>query len=259
MSLDTATLVLSGDVLLTTFAKAIGHFHSLLTGLSTDAGSPEIEWVIDALERSSTLATVRGVGDPARVTRVVEEYVRVGDALEGGAPLTKYSPRVRRAASGLRAIPGGKVESVRFETAEREVILRPERPGMEPPTLRVAGPESMMGVPRAAYGAIEGRVQTLTSRGGLRFTLYDLLHDRAVSCYLKEGYEDIMRDAWGKVALVKGWVSRDPHTGRPLTIRQVTTVRVHSESRATFRDARGALPAAGGELPEHVIRRLRDA
>ena len=259
MTSDTVTLVLSGDVPLDSFAHAIARFHSLIRGLSADAGSPELEWMIDDLERSSTIATARGIGAPDRVAAVVRAYEVVGEDLAVGNAMDRYSRRVRRAALGLRALVGGKIEAVRFETAAREAIIRQAGDlGSQGPLPAVPG-DRLPPVSRSAYGAVEGRVQTLSNRGGLRFTLFDLLHDRAVSCYLKEGYEDIMRNAWGRVAAVAGWISRDPATGRPTTVRHVTTVHIRPESSATYRDARGALPSVTGELPEHVIRRLRDA
>lgn len=254
MRLDTVTIVLSGDVPLTAFAKAIARFDALVRGLSADAGGPDLEWVIDDLERSSALATARGVGEPERVAQVVQAYGKVGKDLEGDVSLAPYSRRVRIAALGLRAIVGGKVESIRLENAERDAIIR-----AVPSPLRVVTAEEIPRPTAAAYGAIEGRVQTLSNRGGLRFTLYDLLHDRAVSCYLQEGHEEIMRDAWGKVAVMEGWVSRDPLTGRPITIRQVSTVRVMPESKGSYRDARGVSPPKTDLLPEHAIRRLRNA
>jgi hypothetical protein len=259
MKSDTVTLVLSGDVPLGSFARAIARFHSLILGLSVDAGSPELEWVIDDLERSSTIATARGIGAPDRIAAVVRAYEGVGEDLAAGKLMDRYSRRVRRAALGLRAIAGGKIEAVRFETAAREAIIRraSDSTGRQP--VASASRDLVAPVSQTAYGAIEGRVQTLSNRGGLRFTLFDLLHDRAVSCYLKEGYEEIMRNAWGRVAAVAGWISRDLETGRPTTIRQVTTVRIRPEPSGTFRDARGALSSVTGELPEHVIRRLRDA
>ena len=259
MKSDTVTLVLSGDVPLGSFARAIARFHSLILGLSVDAGSPELEWVIDDLERSSTIATARGIGAPDRIAAVVRAYEGVGEDLAAGKLMDRYSRRVRRAALGLSAIAGGKIEAVRFETAAREAIIRraSDSTGRQP--VASASRDLVAPVSQTAYGAIEGRVQTLSNRGGLRFTLFDLLHDRAVSCYLKEGYEEIMRNAWGRVAAVAGWISRDLETGRPTTIRQVTTVRIRPEPSGTFRDARGALSSVTGELPEHVIRRLRDA
>lgn len=256
---DTVTLVLSGDVPLASFARAIARFHSLIRGLSADAGSPDLEWVIDALERSSTIATARGIGAPDRVSAVVRAYEVVGEDLATGNTMDRYSRRVKRSALGLRALVGGKIEAVRFETAGRESIIRQVGDLHSQPLVSGAPRDRVAAVSRSAYGAVEGRVQTLSNRGSLRFTLFDLLHDGAVSCYLKEGYEDIMRNAWGRVAAVAGWISRDAETGRPTTVRQVTAVRIRPESSATYRDARGALSGVTGELPEHVIRRLRDA
>jgi hypothetical protein len=254
MRLDSVTIVLAGDVPLTAFAKAITRFDALVRGLSGEVGAPELEWVIEDLERSSALATVRGVGDPERVTQVVQAYGKLGKSLEGNVPLDSHSRAVRIAAHGLRAILGGRVESIRLETAEGDATIRAASP-----TLRLVTPGEVSRPMVAAYGAIEGRVQTLSNRGGLRFTLYDLLHDRAVSCYLQEGHEEIMRDAWGKVAAVGGWISRDPLTGRPTTIRQVTTVRVVPELKVSYRDARSVSPPKTDLLPEHAIRRLRNA
>ena len=112
-----------------------------------------------------------------------------------------------------------------------------------------------------AYGSVEGRVQTLTSRGGLRFVLYDSLFGRAVYCYLQAGGEDLMRGAWDRRAVVEGWVSREPVTGRPVSVRQVTAVRLLDEiEHGQFRKARGAVPPVEGRPPpEDTVRMLRDA
>jgi hypothetical protein len=116
-------------------------------------------------------------------------------------------------------------------------------------------------VPTAdSYGAITGRVQTLTNRGGLRFALYDTLHDRAVSCYLAEGHESIMRDMWGRLASVEGLIRRDPITGRPLTIRDIRQIEPLPEHAPQALEAvRGISPSPQGLRAEDAIRRLRDA
>ena len=114
---------------------------------------------------------------------------------------------------------------------------------------------------RTALGAVEGRVQTLTERKSLRFTLYDGLHDRAVSCYVREDQQEVMRDWWGKRAIVEGEVSRDIESGRPIAVRKITRVQVLSEvERGSYLSARGVAPMKpGSPLPEEVIRWLRDA
>ena len=113
----------------------------------------------------------------------------------------------------------------------------------------------------SAYGAVEGRIETLTRRKGLRFTLYDTLNDKAVSCYLEEGHEVLMRGAWGRRAIVEGWVGRDPVTGRPLTIRRVRHIEILSDAESgTYRRARGVVPVgADGLSAEDAVRRVRNS
>jgi hypothetical protein len=258
MRLDTITLVLSGEVVLEDFAAGLSRLSDLVDALATETRAAGVTWIIDDLEKSSALATIRGIGETNSVERVVRAYAEVGAAMEEGRPIP-YSGPVLAAATGLRAILGPRVESIRFETPEREATIRagPQR-GEEvtPETDR----QSLAARPApAAYGAVEGRVQTLSNRGSLRFTLYDLLHDKAVSCYLREGHESIMRDAWGHLATVEGWVSRDPLDGRPVAVRQITKVTVKPEPTGSYRDARGVAPSLSGLLPEQAIRRLRNA
>jgi hypothetical protein len=114
---------------------------------------------------------------------------------------------------------------------------------------------------RGAYGAVTGRVQTVTDRNRLRFIVYDHVHDRAVSCYLVEGHEDLMREMWGREAHVEGWITRDPESGRPLSVRKVTHVTPITKAEPQdYIRARGVVPLnPAGAKPEETIRRLRDA
>jgi hypothetical protein len=264
MALDTVTLALSGEVSLALFANAVKRFVALVEGIAADAAASDVKWVVDELSAGSLLAVARGIGATEKVERCVRTYGEVGVALERGDPLMRFSPRIRTAAYALRRIPGGEVDHVRLETPEREAIIRRDtgrrvgRAGL----VRVTQPPLDTGIrpATAAFGAIEGRVQTLSNRGGLRFTLYDTLNDKAVSCYLADGHEDVMRDAWGRRAVVEGWVSRDPMSGRPLAVRKVKNVAIVSEREpGSYRDARGVSPSVTGLTPEQAIRRLRDA
>jgi hypothetical protein len=112
-----------------------------------------------------------------------------------------------------------------------------------------------------SLGAIEGRIQTLSNRKGLRFVVFDILNDRAVSCYLSEGQEDRMREIWGKRAIVEGEISREKETGRPLAIRHITDIKVLEEiGRGGYLRARAIAPRKlGAPLAEVIIRQLRDA
>ena len=137
-----------------------------------------------------------------------------------------------------------------LETADDDVLFSGPVPARD---ARADQPDTTK-----SLGTIRGRVETLSHRKHLRFTLYDLATDKAVGCYLHPHDEEQMRDAWGRVADVAGLVTRDATTGRPLTIRRVTSVQIVEEGTpGGYRRARGAI--AGTESAEKVIRRIRDA
>ena len=60
---DTVTLALDGDVPLEEFARTMGRFAELVNALSEEVGSPGLDWVVDDLQVSSAVATVRSPSD----------------------------------------------------------------------------------------------------------------------------------------------------------------------------------------------------
>ena len=258
MAPDTITLMLEGEVSLEAFATALKSLNSLIDALTIEEGGG-IEWTVEDLQPGSALATVKGrSSQPGRVERVVRTYSGVGRALQENIQIQR-SPRVSRPALKLGRLVGNGVRRIRFETPEETAVIS-ERPSSrrkralpQIATFQDSGTNMY-----AARGAVEGEVQTLTKRNALRFTLYDALRDRAVSCYLQEGQEDIMREVWGKQAIVEGWVSRDPTDGHPVAVRQVSRV-TPIVKQGDYTLARAILPLAlDTELPEERIRRLRD-
>lgn len=251
---DTVTLELQGHVSLEQFADAVARFQRLVLALSQESNA-KVRWEIEALEAGSATVTSRGVPEngtvPDRVEQVVRNYLEVGQALEAHTTVP-YSPRVTKEASGLAALLRSGVEGVRFETAESEATVREIAPPVQ-----AATPERRQ---HESFGAVSGRVQTLTSRSRLRFTLYDRLYDRAVSCYLAEGRESLMREMWDKLATVEGVLTRDARSGRPLAVRNITRVtRVEEAAPQDYIKARRVLPLGPGDpSPEEAIRRLRN-
>lgn len=260
-SLDnTLTLALEGEVVLDAFAAATTAFQRLVAALTEElAAGGAVRWIIEDLAAGSAVTTARGIAerDEARVgiVAVTHAYLEVGRALEGHRPIP-YSQRVDREARAIASVLA-RVEAIRFETAVDEAVLSN---GSVEGVRQTAFPLGEAPPRRRALGAVRGRIQTLSSRGGLRFTLYDALNNRAVSCYLAEGQEELMRHAWDQAAVVEGLVTRDAH-GRPLSVRQVSAVRVLEEARPdAYLRAKGAItPAPDAPRPEVVIRRLRDA
>ena len=125
----------------------------------------------------------------------------------------------------------GSMEYLRFQTPEADYTIYGNGTIPNQPTTV------------AALGAVTGRVQTLSSRGGLRFNLYDALLDKLVACYLAPGKEETMREAWGRRVTVSGQVSREVSTGRPVAVRQIMGVEILEDAEPwSYEKARGAVP-----------------
>lgn len=250
MASDTVTLAAGGEVSLGDFARLVDGLQKLLAALGSEvAPGSKIEWIVDYLDAGSATVLNRArSSDVEAIGRVIRAYVATGRSLEEGRPIP-YSNKVRKPADSIVSILNSRITSIRFETSEEEAVVVSASAKVDAPRYR------------QAYGAVEGRVQTLTSRGALRFALYDYVYGRAVTCYLSEGQEEMMRGVWDKRAVVEGWVSRDPVTGRPMSVRHVTSVDIRSEvPPGSYRAARGAVPHQPGDpSPEDIIRRLRDA
>jgi len=259
MGKDTITLALNGDsISLDDFAKAIGGFQELIEGLALDvAPTTKVNWSVLSLEAGSAIATIQGYTEDEEraedVEKIVDAYFDVGRSLHERRPI-QHSERVQKAARRLVSVINGRVTSVRFETPTDDIEVSHYYEASDGKLSRKPHQTQVV------FGAMRGRIQSLSNRGGLRFTLYDLIDDKAISCYLPSGSETIMRDAWGRIAIVEGRIHRSSKTGQVSTIRDVSDVRVLPDNKPKeWRDAIGAAPGfLGNTLPEDAIRRARD-
>lgn len=247
MDKNTITFEIGGRVELKGFAEGIAAFQRLVNALTPRSSG--VTWVVDDLQPGSAIATFRGEADnPAAVARIVSGYEQVGAAMASYSDLSEFDGKVVSAVRRIKALTR-MTEYVRLETEAGDFTIYPN--GHQPPA--PALPTSI--------GAITGRIQTLSNRNGLRFNLYDTVHDKAVSCYLASGQEELIREAWGQRATVTGRVSREAVAGRPVAIRQIVDITTLAEPvPGSYRQARGAVPWQPDQpRPEDVIRRLRDA
>ena len=248
MSKTTLTFELGGRVELSELEEGIRLFKRLVSNLTPRSG---VTWIVEDLQPGSATVTLRGeANDPAKVERVVDAYEEVGGSLSRYEAPSHPKKGVVRAAGAVAAFASAR-EYIRFGTPDLDCVIYGK--GVAEDEIPVS--------PSVSIGAITGRVQTLSSRSGLRFNLYDTVHDRAVACYLGQGQEEIMREAWGNRATVVGRVSRDPLTGKPMSIRDIRKVELLSEvTPGAYREARGSVPWEPGDiLPEEAVRLLRDA
>jgi hypothetical protein len=252
---DTITVSLEGDsVTLATFAAAVQATLSTVDALSREiAPETRVQWLVDDLSRSSAQVTIRGrtvVGEEESTELIVSAFGEVAQNLERHQRVPR-SKKVAAAAGRFLDLIGPDLRAVRLETPDVDAVIEQR----DQPMLGI--------VPRSGtLGAVRGRIQTLSNRGSIRFTLFDTLADKGISCYLEPDDQEQMRGLWGRLAVVEGVVSRN-RQGQPRSIRHITSITPLPDSDEVkplrWRDAIGAAPPPeGAESAEAVIRRLRD-
>ena len=247
MPKDTITFELGGRVEIRELENGITAFRRLISALTPR--NEHVSWVVEDLQPGSAMATLRGEADaPAVVEKIVTDYESIGDTLsQNKRPPSIYGKQAKSAAASIVTLTE-KVKYVRFETSDADYVIYSSSDMVFADA-----------APTVSIGAVTGWMQTLSNRGSLRFNLYDTIHDKVVACYLSNGQESLMREAWGKRATVSGRVSREASTGRPMAIRQIMSVDILEEvPPGSYRRARGAVPwQSGYKKPEEIIRHLR--
>ena len=255
MGSEPIALEISGEVTLDVYTEEMRQWHLMLEALAEEVStSAPVRFVIVGLRAGSALAMVHAESDDeAALTELSRGYAAIGQALRSRSPIPFRSERIARAAQALIQPIGRNITAIRFETAEEDVTITSEHDAGGEPAIPLRSLK--------AYGSVTGRIRTLSSRNRLTFTLYDLVFDRAVTCYLRKGQEDLVRDKWDRRAMVDGLITRDPETGRPTTIRNIRDIVVQPEAGlGDFRRARGVIPFDPNAEPiGDMLRRLRDA
>lgn len=248
---ETLTFHLDGEVSLMQFRRAVEAFSEIVSRLTHDVAKDDgVRWIIESLDGGSARETVRGIShrNVASVHKVVAAFEDVATHMQRGDASVGRTKAVQRSADEfLRMLDEGLL-GVRFETEERDFTVARPADG------------ARFSVPVVtSLGAVDGKIQTVSDRGSLRFTLYDTMNDRAISCYLRKGDEDRLRGLWGHRAIVEGRLSRDGSTGRPLTIRDITDIVPMPDVDTDWRAGIGAVPTGpNGLSAEDAIRRVRD-
>jgi hypothetical protein len=240
MKKDTITFAIDGEVSIDVFASALNEFKNIVLGIQKEeTSSKSIKWMLCDLQYSSAIASIAGIGphieDESAVLKIVNKCEEYSDELSKGK-IDKYATLKKSAEKLVSLVDGVNVKSVRIETEEKESVIYNAKT-----SLTIVSQKTEF--PTKSYGAIRGRIQSISSRTGLRFTLYNQLDDKAVGCYLGPGYEEKMREAWGKYAIVSGLITRDQIDGHPINIREISDVDIVPEDNPyTWRDAIGCAP-----------------
>lgn len=256
---DTIKLVLQGkSITLDDVALAFVNLRDLLEGIARDLNlEAAIRWEIAEIKKSSVALSARGIaanGDESIVPACVDRYDEVWTAA-GLRQLHKYPRYIAEPAANILATIKRSVTGVKVETANASLQLDEEIP----PVLGFVGTPPCL----PAISQVRGTVQLIsrTKRRSLRFTMTDALTGRVVSCRVAENRESILRRAWGRDVVVEGIVNRDPINGRPITIDEISSLKMIRKPKAgTWRQAIGAVkPNLNLMTSAQAVRKVRDA
>ncbi len=250
MDENTLTFELGGQVDIKTLSDGFRAFYRLVDALTPKSAG--IAWIVDDLQAGSAMVTLRGESESvSAVKEVVERFHKVGAALADDEDLSlEFDAGTQHAASSVRNMTAStSVEYARFGTALDDIFIFAHGQAL-------SNPEGLVSV-----GVVTGTVQTLSNRSGLKFTIYDSVHDKGVQCYLEQGQEELVRGVWGRRASVSGTIHRDGVTGIPKSVTNVLGVEpLPDRLPGSYRNARGVVPwQEGDRMPEDVIRGSRDA
>lgn len=256
--LDTVMLKVQGTVTIPEYARALALMSRMLAALTKfRAGTGALSWEVESLSGTSANTLARGNprrhGKIVQLRQVVTDWAVVGDKMRTGAPAREYPEDVQAACEGFREL----VSNDRTEITK----LWFENPLREVPVLRLVDrrpdPEADLMV---SYGSVRGWVEAITKHAGLRFTLYDRLHHKAVSCYVAEGNQELLRNLWGRYVAVEGIVRRERESGRVISVREIVHAAPEKEGKPdAWRAAVGCAPSKPGDISsEEAIRRVRD-
>lgn len=251
MSERRISIKLNGSIPLDEYRKAIDSFSQLIASLSNDiAGKDMVSWRVAKLHTGSAFIEVAGHSiDAQAVDSVVAAYTTAADAVATNRPIP-YSPTIRTHFYRLIKLIDGNIKSIEFGTEQVNRIV--DTP--------IVHQDVELPAQTVSVGSISGQVETLSRRKGLYFTIYDQIFNKAVRCNMRKEQEPLMRNIWGKKAIVSGKITRDRRTGQPLSVNEVFEIEVvETSDSGDLSEFRGLLRRQpNSPSSEDRIRRLRD-
>ncbi len=255
MTVRSYSLQLDGTVSLDRFADAVDAWRLTLDAASSVVGEAHVlEVTVEELSVGSALIVTSVRFDtPHPADGFSAAVLEIAALPEGGAvDLTSKQEKARQRLLRVASQePGGVVVS----TGEADVLV----PAQDPSTMagRSVAPASSS---VETQGELRGRLQSLSSRTGLRAVLYDDLFDRAVRLVLTPDQHEILRSAWDTAVVIDGVIRRDQLSGRPLSMPQVWRIRPQPAvpDNLNWLDAYGALADVEPGVPsEDLIAQAR--
>ena len=223
------------------FLRSVRSFFSILSEVTADiAGRKGIEWRV-AVKEGSNLVGVRAMPgfDPAIVMQVVSAVS------DGIASLESHAAHPRHFSE--RAVKSlGELADVVGTTEGDDTVVRvwAKKEPLRITHKAVANVSQLFASEHEDHGSIEGRLQTVTERGGLQFVVYEPLWDQPIRCRIPERLIELAMANFRNRVEVYGLI-RYRKDGKPVSIQVDDIVAFPAkEAIPSFRDVHGILREA---------------
>lgn len=254
------TLQLDGIVTLDRFASAIDAWNTALVDISKEVGQEHVLGIyIEDLTSGSALVTSSIMFDaeePAQ--QFTSDFTKVGTKARGENVLA-FPKSLLEAANRLRSVATADPNGITIASDIVDILIFPT---MDRETESIVSGEKSASSPSVeAFGALSGKLQSVSSRSGLKVVLYDDLFDKAVRCSLTKERHETVRELWDKHVVVEGLIRRDRITGRPLSVSDIWHIRedVRDPTSQAWLRAFGVLAGVEPDVPvEESIRKVRN-
>jgi hypothetical protein len=259
----TFAITLDGTVSLDRWTGVLSAWNKSLDLLAKDLGPRHLlSMRIAGLTFGSAITEVAAdFDDPQIADAFTREHDRFSRALRDGNIIDFPPPLQRSGKQLLKAAKLDSADEIIMSSDSGDVVI-----GLASSSTMVTmvAPVATGSDAVTAHGGVVGVLQSISSRGSLRAVVFDEINDKAVRCLISPEQHDEVGALWDQLVEVRGLVSRDPHTGRPLSVREVKSIRGvekhfgEADENAWLR-ARGVLKNAYPGLSSvDLIRMVRD-
>ncbi len=224
------------------FLRSVRSFFAILDEVTREAGgkTSAVRWTVAVKHGSNLVQVSPQPGYDPTVISVVTEAVADGISQieEREARPANFNERALRSLRDRSNVVG------RTESDDTTVRVWVRRDPIDVTAKAAANISGLLASEHEDYGSIEGRLQTLSERGGLQFIVYDRLWDRPARCYIPDHLVEMALVAFRSRVEVYGLI-RYRKDGKPVSI-DVDEIREFppAEDIPSFRDVHGILGKA---------------
>ncbi len=217
-SKDCLTLDLKGNLPLEKFEKAIVAFFDLIKEVTKAAlkEKQKIHWTVTVRAGSASVNAIphyeESVAPQAReILHAVPSGIKALQTGNKQIPklFTREAVKAVKTLGSIQDLRGKDITAVKIRSMSEKASVTPQM---------VVAADALITGQRQSYGSVEGKLQTITERGGFRFVVYDSLYDHRVDCFIDEELMNRAVASFGKRVRVSGLVQYD-HFGDPVSIK----------------------------------------